>query len=160
MQIGLNKAVFINYTLKDDEGEIIDTSEGAEPLGYLHGHNNIITGLETALEGKIVGDKLKVSIPPSEGYGEFNQALYAPIPKEAFKDVPDIEVGMQFEMPVDGGSQVFTIVNITDTEVTVDGNHPLAGETLNFDVEVMEIREATKEELEHGHIHSGDGHHH
>jgi FKBP-type peptidyl-prolyl cis-trans isomerase SlyD len=160
MQVAKNKVVAIDYTLKNDAGEVIDSSEGQEPLHYLHGNQNIVPGLEQALEGKASGDRVQVSITPSEGYGERNDALQQVVPREAFQGIDDLEVGMQFRAESDNGQHIVTITSIDGDEVTVDGNHPLAGETLNFDVTVVEIRDATSEELEHGHVHGPGGHQH
>jgi FKBP-type peptidyl-prolyl cis-trans isomerase SlyD len=160
MQVAKNKVVSIDYTLKNDAGEVIDSSEGHEPLLYLHGAQNIVPGLEIALEGKAAGDRIQVSIAPAEAYGERNEALQQAVPREAFQGVEDLEVGMQFRAESDAGQQIVTITAIEGDEVTVDGNHPLAGETLNFDVTVVEVRDASAEELEHGHVHGPGGHHH
>lgn len=159
MQVAKNKVVSIDYTLKDDAGEVIDSSEGYEPLFYLHGHDNIVPGLESALEGKQAGDKVQVSVSPAEGYGERDDSLQQVVPREAFQGVEDLEVGMQFRAESDEGQQIVTIMAVDGDNVTVDGNHPLAGETLNFDVTVVEVRDATADELEHGHVHGPGGHH-
>jgi FKBP-type peptidyl-prolyl cis-trans isomerase SlyD len=160
MQVAKNKVVSIDYTLKNDAGEVIDSSEGHEPLLYLHGAQNIVPGLETALEGKATGDRIEVSIGPEEAYGERNDALQQVVAREAFQGVEDLEVGMQFRAESNAGQQIVTITAIEGDEVTVDGNHPLAGETLNFDVTVVDVRDASAEELEHGHVHGPGGHHH
>lgn len=160
MQISENSVVAIAYTLTNDEGQVLDTSAGGEPLVYLHGAQNIIPGLENALVGKQVGDKLKVSVQPAEGYGEYDAQLVQVVPKHLFAGVETIEAGMQFHAQTDYGMQVVTVAAVEGDEVTVDGNHPLAGQTLNFDVEVMSIREASQEELDHGHVHGAGGHHH
>lgn len=159
MQISNNKVVTIDYTLTDDDGEVIDSSQGGEPLAYIQGIGNIIPGLEAALEGHNPGDSLQVSIPPEKGYGVRNEDAMQTFPRDAFSNVPDLEVGMQFVAQTEDSRQMFTVVSIDDEEVVADGNHPLAGMTLNFDVTVKEVRDATAEELEHGHAHS-DGHHH
>lgn len=160
MKISLNKVASIQYTLTDDAGEILDSSEGGEPLAYIHGQGNIIPGLESALEGKQVGDSFKVSIAPEQAYGEHDEALKQVVPKHMFGGVDEIEVGMQFHAQTDHGMQVITIAEVNGDDITVDGNHPLAGQTLHFDVTVVEIREATEEELDHGHVHGAGGHHH
>lgn len=159
MQVAKNKVVSIDYTLKDDAGEVIDSSEGFEPLFYLHGFDNIVSGLEKALDGKQAGDQVQVSVSPVEGYGERDDSLQQVVPKEAFQGIEDLEVGMQFRAESDEGHQIVTIMAIDGDEVTVDGNHPLAGETLNFDVTIVEVRDATADELEHGHVHGPGGHH-
>ena len=160
MQIAQNSVVAIAYTLTDVNGTVIDTSAGGEPLVYLHGAHNIIPGLENALAGKAIGDKLQVTIAPADGYGEYDAQMVQSVPRQMFAGVDNIEVGMQFQAQTDHGIQVVTIAAVEGDEVTVDGNHPLAGVQLNFDVEVMSIRAATEEELAHGHVHGPDGHHH
>ncbi len=160
MPIEANSAVAIDYTLTDDEGAVIDTSEGSTPLWYLHGHENIVPGLERELTGKEVGDRLQVAITPADGYGERDEELEQQVDREQFADFEDLHEGMQFQVESDDGPLVFTVVEIGDELVTVDGNHPLAGASLNFDVTVREIRAATAEELEHGHVHEPGGHEH
>jgi FKBP-type peptidyl-prolyl cis-trans isomerase SlyD len=160
MQIAQNSVVAIAYTLTDDKGTVIDTSAGGEPLVYLHGARNIIPDLENALTGKSVGEKLTVTVAPAEGYGEYDPQMVQAVPRQMFAGVENIEVGMQFQAQTDHGIQVVTVAAVEPNEITVDGNHPLAGVQLNFDVEVMSIRSATQEELDHGHVHGPDGHHH
>ena len=156
MQIEKHSVVTINYTLKDNEGNVIDTSEGDEPLTYLHGVGQLVSGLENALQGKQEKDQVSVKIPPDEGYGERNEELVQSLPRDAFRGIEQIEVGMQFQ----SGHSVVTVTNVGIQEITVDGNHPLAGYDLNFDVEVIGLRAATKEEIDHGHVHGAGGHHH
>ena len=132
----------------------MDSSEGQEPLVYLHGPENIVVGLERELEGKTVGDSLKAVVSPKDGYGVRNEEMVAAVPRDMFESDMDIEVGMSFQAETDQGVQVVNIVAVNDEEVTVDGNHPLADEVLHFDVTVRAIREATADELEHGHVHS------
>lgn len=160
MQIANNVVASLEYTLTDDQGNVIDSSVGGEPLAYLHGAGNIIPGLEDALEGKQVGDSFKVSIAPADGYGEKDEALLQEVPRSMFRGVDQIEVGMQFHAQTDHGMQVITVSKVEGENVTVDGNHPLAGQNLNFDVKVVEVRAASAEELEHGHVHGAGGHHH
>lgn len=160
MQIAKDLVACIEYTLTDDAGTVIDSSVGGEPLAYLHGAGNIIPGLENALEGKKVGDSFKVSIAPADGYGEKNEGLMQVVPKEMFQGVDTIEVGMQFHAQTDHGMQVITVAAVDGSNITVDGNHPLAGQNLNFDVKVVEVRAASAEELDHGHVHGAGGHHH
>lgn len=150
----------MHYTLKNAEGEIIDQSEQQEPLVYIHGHGQIIPGLENAMDGRILGDKFQISIPPESGYGEFNQAMIQKVPLSMFDTVEPIEPGMQFHAETSNGMQVVTVVAVDDNEVTLDGNHPLAGQNLHFEVEILQIRPATTEELDHGHVHGAGGHHH
>lgn len=160
MQITKDKVVSIEYTLKDDQGQIIDTSDGRGPLAYLHGAGNIIPGLENALEGKSTGDSLEVSVPPTEGYGERDDSQMQTIPRNMFEGVDTIEVGMQFHAQSEHGVQIVTVTEISEDQITVDANHPLAGMNLHFSVTVGEIREATQEELSHGHVHGPEGHQH
>ncbi len=161
MQIAADKAVLIHYTLTDNNGTTVDSSEGRPPLAYLHGANNIIPGLEKELLGKVAGDKLEVSIPPAEGYGERDDTLIAQVPRDRFESDAEIVPGMFFQTASpDGHAQMVVVKEVTETEVTIDANHPLAGETLNFSVEVMEVRDATAEELQHGHVHAPGGHDH
>lgn len=160
MQIAGNRVITLNYILKDDEGNIIDSAEDGS-FAYLHGAANIIPGLEHALLGKSAGDKLSVAIEPEQGYGERNEDMTQVVPRNMFDTDEEIKVGMQFhaESP-DGQPLSVTVTDISDSEVTVDGNHPLAGVNLNFYVKILEIREATEEEREHGHVHGAGGHPH
>ena len=159
MQIADNTAVSIHYTLTNDQGEVLDTSDGGDALVYLHGSGNIISGLEAALLGKKVGDKFNVRIEPEDAYGVISEDMVQVISKDMFEGVYHIEVGMQFHADVSHGPGIVTVVNIDGDNVTIDGNHPLAGEALTFDVEIVEVRAATKEELDHGHIHGAGCHH-
>jgi len=154
MQIAKDKVVSIHYTLKNDAGSVIDSSENAEPLIYLHGAQNIILGLEKALEGKVTDDALEVSIEAVDAYGEYNKELTQVVPSNMFKGVDKIEVGMEFQAQTEQGIQVIRIAGVDGDDVTIDGNHPLAGERLHFDVTVDAVREASADELEHGHIHT------
>lgn len=160
MNIEKDKAVSIDYTLTNDKGEVLDSSSGREPLAYLHGNGGLIPGLEKELEGKAKGDKLKAVISPDQAYGVRSDELVQEVPLENFQDKNEVQVGAQFQ--VQNGEQVHiaTVTALSETSATIDMNHPLADETLHFDVEVMDVREATKEELEHGHIHGAGGHHH
>ena len=159
MQIAENTAVSIHYTLTNDQGEVLDSSKGGDVLVYLHGSGNIISGLEAALVGKKVGDKFNVRIEPKDAYGEVADDMVQIISKEMFEGIDQIEVGMQFHADVSYGSGVVTVVNIEGDNVTIDGNHPLAGEALTFDVEIIDVRPATTEELDHGHVHGAGCHH-
>jgi len=152
MTVTKNKVVSFDYTLKDTNDEVLDIS-GAEPMVYLHGHENIISGLEKALEGKTAGDSFKVMVHAAEAYGEWDGNLSTKVPRSSFDGVKELAEGMQFEAQFPNGSQVVTVTKITDNEITVDANHPLAGMDLNFDVVVREIRDATEEEIAHGHLH-------
>lgn len=155
-----NLVVSFHYTLKDDQGNIIDQSAEGHPLPYLHGAGNIIPGLENALLGKSVGDKLSVHVPAAQAYGEYNPDLVDEVPADMFQGVENIEVGMQFQAQTDHGVQIVTVKAVEGDTIVVDANFPLAGQDLNFDVEIVEIREATQEELDHGHVHGAGGHHH
>lgn len=160
MQISDSKVVTLNYTLKDDDGNIIDQSHD-DQFAYLHGAQNIIPGLEIALVDKTKGDKVSVRIEPKEGYGEYNDAMIQNVDKGMFDAEQELEVGQQFHAQTpDGQMLTVTIKEIDGDQVTVDGNHPLAGVHLNFDVEVVDVRDATPEEVDHGHVHGPGGHHH
>lgn len=160
MEIADQRVAYIHYTLTNDKGEVLDSSQGSEPLAYLHGAGNIIPGLEKALAGKKAGDKLNVKVAPADGYGERSDALVQQVPRRAFQGVTDIQPGMSFHAQGASGPMRVTVTRVAGDMVTVDGNHPLAGENLNFDVEVTEVRDATAEEMTHGHVHGAGGHHH
>ena len=161
MQITANKVAGIHYTLKNKKGEQIESSVGAEPLVYLHGNGNLISGLETQLEGKKAGDKFTAHVKASDAYGEYDQELVETVDKADFEDQNELAVGKEFQYSDDEGEIYHVrIVKIDGETVTVDGNHPLAGQDLTFDVEVVSVREASEEELDHGHVHDGSGHHH
>lgn len=160
MQIAKHTVVSIDYTLTDKAGTVLDTSEGQAPLSYIQGIGNLIPGLEKALEGKTAGETLSVSVAPEEGYGERDDAMMQVVPRDRFESDAQIEVGMRFQAMSEAGPQVVTVVELDDENVTVDANHPLAGETLNFAVTIVDVRAASEEELDHGHVHGPDGHHH
>jgi FKBP-type peptidyl-prolyl cis-trans isomerase SlyD len=160
MTISTNHVVSIHYTLTNDAGEILDSSTGNDPLAYIHGIGNIIPGLESALTGRALGDKFKVSIAPEDGYGLRDNEMMQNVPKSAFQGVDEILPGMQFQAQSPQGMTLVTVVDVDGDEVILDGNHPMAGMTLHFEVEVADIRDATSEELEHGHVHGPGGHHH
>jgi len=156
--IETGKVVLIHYTLTNDAGEELDTSRGDEPLPYLHGHGNIVPGLESGLEGKQVGFRGTVVVEPAEAYGEHDGTAPQTVPTDAFPEDFEVEEGMQFVIENDEGEQIpVWVVGIEDEVVLLDTNHPLAGETLHFDVEVIEIRAASEEELHHGHPHGAHG---
>lgn len=159
-QVSQNKAVYFNYTLTNDNGDTLDQSNG-QPLAYLHGFGNIIQGLENALLGKSAGDKLTVTVEPADAYGEYSSDAVQEVPRANFQGVDNIEAGMQFQSQTeDGHVMLVTVRDVQDDIVVVDANHPLAGERLTFDVEITEVRDATEEELAHGHVHGVGGHHH
>jgi FKBP-type peptidyl-prolyl cis-trans isomerase SlyD len=160
MQVSPRKVVHIHYTLTNDDGEILDSSRDQSPLAYIHGMGNIIPGLENALTGRVVGDKLKVTVPPEAAYGLRDDDLIQSVPKTAFEEGQEILPGMQFQAQSPEGIQLLTVIGVDDEEVVLDGNHPMAGLTLNFEVEITDIRDATPDELNHGHVHGPGGHHH
>lgn len=154
MQIRENTVVSIDYVLTDEAGEVLDRSEEGSPLAYLQGASNIIPGLEKALEGCNAGDSMQVEVAPAEGYGDYDDGLVQVVSRELFEDADALEPGMRFQAKSDSGSLIVTVTEVNDNGVTVDGNHPLAGQTLNFDVTVADVREATEEEIAHGHVHA------
>jgi FKBP-type peptidyl-prolyl cis-trans isomerase SlyD len=139
---------------------VLDESEKDSPLAYIHGRGNIIPGLERELEGKNPGDKLQVTVKPADGYGEYDKELIQSVPRSAIQGVDDIQEGMQLHARSDEGVRTLTVTKVEKDTVTLDGNHPLAGKTLHFAVEIEDVRQATKEELSHGHVHGPGGHHH
>ena len=160
MQITPQTIVAFHYTLTDDAGQVIDSSTGREPLTYLHGSGQIVPGLERQMEGHIHGDKFTAQVSPEEGYGVPEAELMQQVPRSAFPGVTDIEPGMQFQGRSAQGEMSVTVTKVEGDAVFVDGNHPLAGKTLNFDIEVADVRAATVEELAHGHAHGAGGHAH
>ncbi|MBB1294793.1 MAG: FKBP-type peptidyl-prolyl cis-trans isomerase SlyD [Pseudoalteromonas rhizosphaerae] len=155
MIVATNKVVKMHYSVMDNDKNSIDNSFDGEPLIFIVGTGYLIQGLEDALQGKKAGDTLSVTVPPEQGYGERHDDLMQAVPKSMFEGM-EIEVGMQFRASTDDGDQSVMIIDIQEEDVIVDGNNPLAGITLNFDVEILEVRDATADELEHGHVH-GDG---
>lgn len=160
MKIAKNSVVSMDYKLTGPDGAVLDSSEGHGPLTYLQGSGQIIVGLETALEGKAPGDEVKAVIAPEQAYGVVNPAMVQAVPRASFQGVADIKPGMQFQAQTPQGPRVVTVKAVTDKEVTVDANHPLAGVTLTFDVKIVKVRAATAEEISHGHVHGEGGHHH
>jgi FKBP-type peptidyl-prolyl cis-trans isomerase SlyD len=160
MTIENDKVVLMDYTLTNDKGDILDTSEGREPLAYVQGYQNIIPGLEKEMAGKSVGDKFKAVVQPEEAYGTTNPALRQDVNRSVFQGVEEIEIGMQFQAQLENGPIIMTVTKVDGDNISIDGNHPLADQVLTFDVEVVEIRDATTEELEHKHVHGTGGHHH
>jgi len=160
MQISKNKVASFDYTLTDNEGTVIDSSQGHEPMAYIQGMGFLIPGLESEMEGKAAGDAFQVKVEPENAYGERDSGLVKIVARDMFGEIEKLESGMQFEAEGEDGVEVVTISEVNDDGVTVDGNHPLAGVTLNFDIKVVDVREASAEELEHGHVHGPGGHHH
>ncbi len=156
MNIIQDSVVSIHYTLSDNDGNVLDSSSGRDPLQYLHGRGNLIIGMEEGLEGRATGDQFDLKISPEKGYGPKNEGLIQKVPLSAFGD-QKIDTGIQFST---GKGQVVTVMEVGKETVTVDGNHPLAGVELNFQVEVVEIRKATEDEIAHGHVHGPGGHDH
>jgi FKBP-type peptidyl-prolyl cis-trans isomerase SlyD len=160
MRIADRSVATFHYELTNDAGEVLDSSKGREPLAYLHGRGNIVAGLEKAMTGKQIGDKFDVTVSAAEGYGERDPSLVQVVPRKAFRGVKDLQPGMQFHAQGNGGSSAVVVTAVTGDEVTVDGNHPLAGETLHFAIEITGVRDASVEEALHGHVHGPGGHHH
>lgn len=160
MQIAEQCVASFHYTLTDDSGAVIDSSSGREPLTYLHGAGNIVPGLERVMTGHSVGDTFAVDVTPEEGYGIRHEGLIQVVPRDAFQGVDELAIGMEFQANSNQGPMSVVITAIEGDEVTVDGNHPLAGQALHFAVEVTEVRAATAEETEHGHVHGPHGHAH
>jgi len=154
MQISDKHVVSMNYTLKDDEGTVLDTSENRDALQFITGAGMIIPGLEKELHGKAKGDKLSVTVEPKDAYGEYDETQMIKVSKSQFQEGTEIKTGMQVQAQnQDGHVQILTVREIDNDDVTLNTNHPLAGQTLHFDVEIEDVREATAEELEHGHVH-------
>ena len=160
MDITADRVVTIHYTLKNDAGAVLDSSAGGEPLAYIQGHGNLVPGLEKALEGKRDGETVAVSLAPADGYGVRDEALVQRVPKRTLQGSGEIKKGMQFQARTEDGMRLFTVTAVVGDMITLDGNHPLADQTLHFNVDVISVREATGEELEHGHVHGAGGHHH
>jgi FKBP-type peptidyl-prolyl cis-trans isomerase SlyD len=161
MTISQHKVVSIHYKVVDaDSAEVIDSSEGGEPMTYLHGARNIIPGLEQALEGKGAGDELEVTIEPANAYGEYSEDRIQQVPIEAFQEIEKVEPGMVVTAESEHGQVNLVVTEVDEATVTVDANHPLAGKSLKFDVRVEAVRDASEEEVAHGHVHGAGGHHH
>ncbi|MBT3271944.1 MAG: peptidylprolyl isomerase [Spirochaetales bacterium] len=160
MKVAKDLVVKIEYTLTDDEGEVLDTSDGGEPLAYIHGDGNLIPGLEKELEGCEVGDSFTTVVGPEEGYGVYQEDLEITVGKDKFDDPDELEVGMNFQAEMEDGVRLCTVTSIDGDAVQVNANHPLAGMTIKFDIRVNEVREPSAEEQEHGHVHGDGGHHH
>lgn len=153
MQATKDRVVSIDYVLRDTEGEVVDQSETGQPLSYLHGHDNIVPGLEQAIEGHESGEEVHATVDPDQGYGHYSNDLVQTVKRDQFQGVESLGPGMSFHAESEAGPMVVTITDIDGDEVTVDGNHALAGQTLDFTVKIADIREATDTELEHGHVH-------
>ncbi len=161
MTISQHKVVTIHYKVADAANEeVIDSSEGGEPMTYLHGAQNIIPGLEQALEGKVVGDELEVTVEAADAYGEYSEDRIQQVPMEAFAEMEKVEPGMMVTAQTEGGEVNLVVTEVDETTVTVDANHPLAGKSLKFEVKIEAIRDASEEELAHGHVHGPGGHDH
>lgn len=160
MKIEKNRVVQIHYTLKDDQGETLDSSVNQGPLPYIHGIGALIPGLEKVLLGKQAGDKFSTVVAPADGYGEYDADQVFQVPADGFQEDDELELGMQVQLDSEHGPAIATVTKIDGEEVTLDLNHPLAGVSLHFDVEVVEVREATRQELDHGHVHTPGAHHH
>ncbi len=160
MHITKHAVASLEYTLKDDEGAVIDSSSGGPPLAYVHGVGALVPGLEEELEGKTKDDELSVIVPPVKGYGERDERMVQTVERDQLPKDVEVEVGMRLQAQSDAGVHILTVTEIAGSEVKLDANHPLAGMNLNFDVKVVDVRAATAEEIEHGHVHGPDGGHH
>ncbi|MFB9069230.1 FKBP-type peptidyl-prolyl cis-trans isomerase [Pseudofulvimonas gallinarii] len=160
MQVAKDCVVRFHYTLKAVDGTLIESSEGAQPLAILWGHGGLIAGVERALEGRSAGDSVEVTVSPEDGYGERRDDLFQRLPKKYFRNPDKLRPGMVTEIRTERGPRVVTVVKTGMTVIDVDGNHPLAGQTLQFALQVVDVREATAEEIDHGHVHGDGGHHH
>lgn len=159
--VAKDTVVTFHYTLSDKGGQVLDSSQGGQPLVYLHGYSQIVPGLENALLGKAVGAAFKVAVEPADGYGERNEQMVITLPRSQGNLPADIEVGFVVELVSPEGDEIpARVVKLTEADITLDANHPLAGETLYFDIELTDVRVATKEEVAHGHVHGPGGHHH
>jgi FKBP-type peptidyl-prolyl cis-trans isomerase SlyD len=159
MNVAKNRVISISYTLTDDNNRIIDSTSGSESFDYLHGFENIVPGLEQALEGKNQGDRFSVTIPAAKAYGERDDRMILDVPRNRFQEAESVKEGMRFHVETAQGVQMVTVTQVADQTVTIDGNHPLAGLDLTFDVTINGVREASAEELAHGHVHA-HGHSH
>lgn len=160
MQVAKDRVVRFHYTLKDVDGGLIESSEGAQPLAILWGHGGLIAGVERALDGLVAGDSVEVTVSPEDGYGQRRDDLLQRLPKKYFRQPDKLKPGMVTEIRTERGVRVVTVVKTGMTVIDVDGNHPLAGQTLQFAIQVVDVREATPEEIDHGHVHGDGGHAH
>lgn len=159
MTVARNRVVSIEYTLTGEDGSVLDTSRGDEPISYVHGSGTLVEALEEIMEGKGPSDTIKLTLPPEKAYGVRDDSIIFTLPRAQFGPGDEPEIGMQIMLQGDGDGRMVTVVAKDENEVTVDGNHPLAGLTLTFDVEIVDVREATAEEIEHGHVHDGHAEH-
>lgn len=160
MQASKNTVVSFHYDLSDEQGQQLESNQGGDPVAYLHGAGNIISGLEAALEGKAAGDTLEVTLAPDQAYGERRDDLVQRMPMKHFKKVRKLKPGMRLQVPTETGPRVVVVVKVGRFMLDVDANHPMAGKTLTFKVEITDVREATMEEKHHGHAHGVGGHQH
>jgi FKBP-type peptidyl-prolyl cis-trans isomerase SlyD len=160
MKISNNKVVGIEYTLKDNAGAVIDSNTGADPLFFIQGMGTIVPGLERAMEGKAAGESFDVEIKAVDGYGEYDANRKRGIPREQVPQLAEAKVGMMLQAQGPEGVSIVTVAEVTETEIVIDGNHPMAGKDLFFSIKVAEVRDATQEELSHGHVHGPGGHQH
>jgi FKBP-type peptidyl-prolyl cis-trans isomerase SlyD len=160
MHIADHCVASFHYTLTNDRGEVLDSSAGHRPMAYLHGAGNIVPGLEKAMAGRSAGEKFDVAVNPEEGYGAHDPKLVQVVPRRAFKGIRELKAGMRFQAEGSHGPKPVVVTKVLGDQVTIDGNHPLAGEKLHFTVEITEVRQASAEELAHGHVHGPGGHHH
>lgn len=161
MKITTNSVVSLDYTLKNNKGEVLDSSEGRAPLVYLHGVGALIPGLENAIEGLSKGDVKNVVVQPEDGYGTRSEEMIHVVPANGFQgDISELQIGLQVQLDTEQGPTIATIAKVENDEVTLDLNHPLAGEVLTFDITVADVRTATPDELAHGHVHGAGGHQH
>lgn len=160
MNVARDTVVTIHYTLRNGSGEVLDSSAGGEPLAYMHGGSNIVAGLEEALDGRPVGDRFSVAVPAAKAYGEHDPGLVQQVPRRAFQAAGEVRKGVRFTAQTERGPRQVVVTHLAGDMVTVDGNHPLAGQALSFDVEIADVRDASAEEIAHGHVHGEGGHHH
>ena len=161
MAIGANKVVSVNYILKDNEGVIIDSTENSPPFAFISGSEQILPKLEEEVSGMIIGSRKNIKLTASEAYGDYDDKAVQNAKRSQFPDDFNLEVGMNYIANSPDGKQMpFIIKEIRDTEIIIDFNHPLAGKDLEFEVELLDVRDATEEEMDHGHVHSPEGHHH
>lgn len=160
MNIETNSVVQMHYKLTNTDGMLLDTSEGREPLTYMHGKGMLIPGLELQLNGKTTGDKFVAEVKADEAYGQKSEEMIHVVPKANFQGDGELKAGLQIQIDTNQGPQIAVITKVEGDDVTIDMNHPLAGMDLSFDVEIVNVREATQEEIEHGHVHGPGGHQH